>query len=77
MKTYVVMIGTLPTAAASTLEAAQANAFEAEKPYISEGAEIRWDEHRPGSAWRLMTRPKGRRFAWTQRWVAAVPTADA
>jgi hypothetical protein len=69
------MIGGLPTAAAPSLEAAQANAFEDEKRYLQQGAETRWDEHRPGKEWRFMSRPEGRRrFAWTQRWVAAVPT---
>jgi hypothetical protein len=75
VSTFVVMIGTLPTGAASTLDAAKANAFEAEKRYIPESAETRWDECR--GQWRLMSRPKGRpRFAWTQRWVATVPTVD-
>lgn len=76
--TYVVMIGDRPTAATSSLEAAQANAFEAERRYLAAETETRWDELRPGLEWRLMSRPKGRRrFAWTRRWIAMVPTADA
>jgi hypothetical protein len=76
--TYVVMIGGLPTAAASTLEAAQADAFEAERRYLAADTETRWTEHYPGREWRFMSRPKGRRrFAWTRRWIAVVPTTDA
>lgn len=74
---YVVMIGSLPQAVASTLEAAQASAFEAEERYIGEGDEVRWDEYRLGKEWRFMKRPKGRRrFAWSVRWIAAAPFTD-
>lgn len=73
---YVVMLGRQPLAAASSLEAAQADAEEGEKRYAMKG-ESRWDEYRPGKEWRLMSRPEGhRRFAWTQYWVAAVPGLD-
>lgn len=69
---YVVMIGNLPIAVASSLRAAQADAVEAETRHGTP-LELRWDEHRPGE-WRLMSRRGGRgRFAWTQRWVSAVP----
>jgi hypothetical protein len=75
--TYVVMIGQYPTAAASSLEDAQADGLRAEQQYLTEGTETRWAEHRPGKEWRLMSRAEGRRrFSWTQRWVAAVPTVE-
>ena len=68
---YVVMIGAHPQAAATTLEAAQADAVASETQFRTP-EELRWDEHPDG--WRLMIRTGGRgRFAWTQRWVAAVP----
>jgi len=74
---YVVMIGQYPTAAASSLEAAQADGLASEQQYLKEGTETRWTEHRPGKEWRLMSRDESRRrFSWTERWVSAVPTVE-
>ncbi|MGZ0231181.1 hypothetical protein [Streptomyces sp. CPS1] len=71
---YVVTIGANPTAAAPTLELAQAEALAAETRYKQDGEwEHRWDEPRNGE-WRLMQRATVRRgrFSWTMRSVHAV-----
>ncbi|NYV73106.1 hypothetical protein [Streptomyces sp. UH6] len=73
---YVVTIGDIPLAAATTLKAAQANALAQETRYDKPGEfEHRWDEYRPGKTWRLMSRSTSRkgRMAWTQCAVHAVP----
>lgn len=75
--TFVVMVGQLPRAAGTTLEAAQKDALTAQTEYQQPGQfENRWDEHEPGKVWRLMYRSTGRkgRFSWTQYAVHAVPT---
>lgn len=75
MKTaYVAMIGDFPTAAAPTLELAQAHVLAAETRRKKPGEwEHRWDEHHHGVL-RLMQRPtaRGGRFSWTQRSVRPV-----
>jgi len=70
---FVVMIGDTPLAVASSLETAQAEAVRRKTEYGTTHT-LRWDEHRPGEQWRLMSRYGDRgRFSWTQYWVAAVP----
>jgi hypothetical protein len=77
---YVITIGAIPLAAATTLEAAQAEALAHETRYDKPGkVEHRWDEYLPGRVWRLMSRPTGHRgrMSWTQYAVRAVPQVDA
>ncbi|MFE2850645.1 hypothetical protein ACFXJO_05855 [Streptomyces lavendulae] len=70
---FVAMVGDRPLASADTLAAAQSEALSREAQYRS-GGEYRWDEYGTDS-WRLMRRSEGRpRFAWTQYWVAVVPS---
>lgn len=77
--TYVVMLGTAPVAAASSLDAAKddASAREAKHREGDESQrEYHWSEHAPGE-WRLTARPEGRnRFSWTQYRVVTIPTID-
>ncbi|MFE2485963.1 hypothetical protein ACFXGR_22235 [Streptomyces mirabilis] len=73
--TFVVMLGNVPMAAASSLDAAKDEAFARETKY-RKGDEYHWTEFRPGE-WRLMARSEDRkRFSWTQYWVATVPSAE-
>jgi hypothetical protein len=73
--THVVMLGNVPMAAASSLEAAKGEAFSRETQHRKDD-EYFWSEFRPRE-WRLMARSEGRkRFSWTQYWVAIVPTVE-
>jgi hypothetical protein len=72
---YVVTIGDHPTDSATTLQAAQSAALEAQTAWLSADTyTYRWDEYLPGQVWRLMHRHNDRkgRFSWTQRAVHAV-----
>lgn len=75
MKTvYIAMVGEFPTAAAPTLELAQAHALAAEGQHQKSSEwEHRWSEYHHGVL-RLMQRrtARGGRFTWTQRSVRPV-----
>ena len=71
---FVAMIGGFPTAAAPTLELAQAHALADEIKHKNAAEwEHRWDEHSYDGL-RLMQRQtaRGGRFSWTQRSVRPV-----
>jgi len=79
---YVLMIGDRPTAAATTLQAAQAQGIAAETRHGDpHRRELRWDAPR-SDEWRLMGRRRDEngvargRWSWTQRAIHAVPSAD-
>jgi hypothetical protein len=71
------MLGNVPIAAASSLEAAKDEAStRATKSRGEDECEYHWSEFRPGE-WRLMARFEERkRFSWTQYLVVTVPTVD-
>lgn len=74
--TYVATSGDRPTTAGTDLNTVQAAVMATETRYTHPGRELWWDEHAPDT-WRLMSRTGGKgRWAWTQRAVHAVPTAE-
>ena len=74
--TYVATSGDRPTTAGTNLPTVQASVMATETRYTHPDRELRWDEVSEGE-WRLMSRTGGRgRWAWTQRAVHAVPTAE-
>jgi hypothetical protein len=72
---FVVMSGDTPIAVATELDVAQDNAFTRQARWAGASEwNYRWDEHIPGSVWRLMQRRKDRggRYSWTTYSVHAV-----
>ncbi|WP_424864058.1 hypothetical protein [Streptomyces sp. MMS24-I29] len=72
---FIVLFHDAPTAVATDLATAQADALaDRTAPASAEPYENRWVEHSP-TEWRLMTRrrDRGGRWSWTQRAIRAVP----